>query len=109
MPTCSGVAVARGWSSRAQTGSDTVVAITIAASAVVANIFHLGMTFLHDRPCEDRVSLDPATILSDIVTLAHTSGYRILVRLRLADRRVRQPGRQGHHRPDQGGSRGDPE
>src|SRR5207302_4797916 len=29
--------------------------------------------------------------------------------LRLADRRIRQPGRQGHHRPDQGGSRGDPE
>jgi len=46
MPTCSGVAVARGWSSRARTGSDTVVAITIAASAVVANIFHLDMTFL---------------------------------------------------------------
>src|SRR6266852_1776907 len=56
MPTCSGVAVARGWSSRAQTGSDTVVASTIAANAVVAaNIFHLDMTFLHDRSCEDRV------------------------------------------------------
>src|SRR3954449_5239461 len=46
IPTCSGVAVARGWSSRAQTGSDTVVATTIAANAVVAaNIFHLDMTF----------------------------------------------------------------
>src|SRR5204863_391629 len=42
IPTCSGVAVARGWSSRAQTGSDTVVPTTIAANAVVAaNIFHL--------------------------------------------------------------------
>src|SRR5712672_344336 len=36
IPTCSGVAVARGWSSRAQTGSDTVVATTIAANDVVA-------------------------------------------------------------------------
>jgi hypothetical protein len=26
-----------------------------------------------------------------------------------ADRRIRQPGLQGHHRPDQGGARGDPE
>ena len=31
------------------------------------------------------------------------------LRLRLADRRIRQPGLQGHHRPDQGGSCGDPE
>ncbi len=31
------------------------------------------------------------------------------LRLRLADRRIRQSGLQGHHRPDQGGSRGDPE
>jgi hypothetical protein len=63
LPTCSGVAVAR-LEFRAQTGSDTVVAITIAASAVVAaNIFHLDMTFLRDRSCEDQVSLDPATIL----------------------------------------------
>ena len=31
------------------------------------------------------------------------------LRLRLADRRIRQPDLQGHHRPDQGGSRGDPE
>src|SRR5206468_7316538 len=55
-PTCSGVAVARGWSSRAQTGSDTVVATTIAANVVVAaNILHLDMTFLRDRSCEDRV------------------------------------------------------
>src|SRR3954467_278057 len=56
MPTCSGAAVARGWSSRAKAGSDTVVASTIAANAVVAaNFFHLDMTFLHDRSCEDRV------------------------------------------------------
>jgi hypothetical protein len=56
IPTCSGVAVAKGWSSRAQVGSDTVVATTIAANAVVAaNIFHLDMTFLRDRSCEDRV------------------------------------------------------
>src|SRR5438445_11764540 len=55
-PTCSGIAVARGWSSRAQTGSDTVVATTIAANVVVAaNILHLDMTFLRDRSCEDRV------------------------------------------------------
>src|SRR3954469_19458571 len=68
IPTCSGVAVARGWSSRAQTGSDTVVASTIAANAVVAaNIFHLDMTFLPDRFFAS--SLDLATILSDIVTL----------------------------------------
>ena len=33
----------------------------------------------------------------------------IFLRLRLADRRIRQPDLQGHHRPDQGGSRGDPE
>ena len=33
----------------------------------------------------------------------------IRLRLRLADRRIRQPDLQGHHRPDQGGSRGDPE
>jgi len=59
MPTCSGAAVARGWSSRAKTGSDVVVAITAAASAVVAakifhppkifhlpKIFHVPMTFL---------------------------------------------------------------
>src|SRR4029450_11150383 len=77
MPTCSGVVVARGWSSRAQTGSDTVVAITIAANAVVAaNIFHLDMTFLPDRSCEDRVR-SIRHILSDIVALGHTSGYRI--------------------------------
>ena len=31
------------------------------------------------------------------------------LRLQLADRRIRQSGRQGHHRPDQGGSGGDPE
>ena len=31
------------------------------------------------------------------------------LRLRLADRRIRQPDLQGHHRPDQGGSCGDPE
>src|SRR5438445_9849116 len=78
IPTCSGVAVARGGSSRAQAGSDTVVATTIAANAVVAaNIFHLDMTFLRDRSCEDRVRLDPATILSDIVVLGHASGYRM--------------------------------
>jgi hypothetical protein len=53
------------------------VATTIAANAVVAaNIFHLDMTFLHDRSCEDRVRLDPATILSDIVALGHAFGYR---------------------------------
>jgi len=48
MPTCSGAAVARGWSSRAKTGSDVVVAITVAASSAVvaAKIFHLRMTFL---------------------------------------------------------------
>jgi chaperonin GroEL len=33
----------------------------------------------------------------------------VCLRLRLADRRVRQPGHQGPHRPDQGGSCGDPE
>ena len=33
----------------------------------------------------------------------------VQLRLRLADRRIRQPGLQGHHRPDQGGSCGDPE
>ena len=33
----------------------------------------------------------------------------VRLRLRLADRRIRQPGLQGHHRPDQGGSCGDPE
>ena len=33
----------------------------------------------------------------------------IFLRLRLADRRIRQPDLQGHHRPDQGGSCGDPE
>ena len=33
----------------------------------------------------------------------------VLVRLRLAERRVRQPGHQGHHRPDQGRACGDPE
>ena len=33
----------------------------------------------------------------------------VQLRVRLADRRIRQPGHQGHHRPDQGGSRGDPE
>src|ERR1044072_8213295 len=50
IPTCSGVAVARGWSSRAQAGSDAVVASTITANAVVAaNIFHLDMRFLPDR------------------------------------------------------------
>ena len=31
------------------------------------------------------------------------------LRLRLAERRVRQPGHQGHHRPDQGRACGDPE
>src|SRR6266567_894678 len=78
IPTCSGFAVAMGWSSRAQTGSDTVVATTTAANAVdAANIFHLDMTFLRDRSCEDRVRLDPATILSDIVVLGHASGYRM--------------------------------
>jgi len=42
--------VAKGWSSRALAGSDTVVATTVAANAVVAaNIFHLDMTFLRDR------------------------------------------------------------
>src|SRR5262249_13487923 len=46
-PTCSGAAVASGWSSRAQTGSDAVAATSIAASAVVADlIFHQDMTFL---------------------------------------------------------------
>src|SRR5207244_10392589 len=33
----------------------------------------------------------------------------IFLRLRLADRRIRQPDLQGHHRSDQGGSCGDPE
>ena len=33
----------------------------------------------------------------------------VFLRLQLADRRIRQPDLQGHHRPDQGGSRGDPE
>ena len=33
----------------------------------------------------------------------------VRLRLQLADRRIRQPGHQGHHRPDQGGSCGDPE
>jgi hypothetical protein len=53
MPTCSGAAVARGWSSRAKTGSDGVVTMTAAASAIVAakifhlpKIFDLAMTFL---------------------------------------------------------------
>jgi hypothetical protein len=42
------------------------VATAIAANAVVAaNILHLDMTFLRDRFCEDRIRLDPATILSD--------------------------------------------
>src|SRR5262249_2328135 len=46
-PTCSGAAGARGWSSRAQTGSDTVAATSSAASAVVAaSSFHRDMTFL---------------------------------------------------------------
>jgi hypothetical protein len=47
MPTCSGAAVERGWSSRAQIGSDAVVATTVAASVIVAaSILHLDMTFL---------------------------------------------------------------
>ena len=33
----------------------------------------------------------------------------VLLRLQLADRRIRQPGLQGHHRPDQGRACGDPE
>ena len=33
----------------------------------------------------------------------------VFVRLRQPDRRVRQPRHQGHYRPDQGGSRRDPE
>ena len=33
----------------------------------------------------------------------------VCLRLRQPDRRIRQPGHQGHHRPDQGGSRRDPE
>ncbi len=33
----------------------------------------------------------------------------VFVRLRLAVGRIRQPDLEGHHRPDQGGSRGDPE
>ena len=33
----------------------------------------------------------------------------VQLRLRLADRRIRQPRHEGHHRPDQGGARGDPE
>jgi len=42
MPACSGAAAARGWSSRAKTGSDVVVAMIAAASAVVAaRIFHV--------------------------------------------------------------------
>ena len=33
----------------------------------------------------------------------------VRLRLRLADRRIRRPRQEGHHRPDQGGSCGDPE
>ena len=33
----------------------------------------------------------------------------VRLRFQLADRRIRQPGLEGHHRPDQGGSCGDPE
>ena len=33
----------------------------------------------------------------------------VFLRLQLADRRIRQPDLEGHHRPDQGGSRGNPE
>jgi chaperonin GroEL len=33
----------------------------------------------------------------------------VFLRVRLADRRIRQPRHQGHHRPDQGGSCGNPE
>ena len=33
----------------------------------------------------------------------------VCLRLRLADRRIRQPRQEGHHRPDQGGPCGDPE
>ena len=33
----------------------------------------------------------------------------VCLRLRLADRRIRRPGQEGHHRPDQGRSCGDPE
>src|SRR6266550_5001956 len=72
IPTCSGVAVARGWSSRAQTGSDIVVATTIAANAVdAANIFHLDMTFLRDRSCEDRVRSIRQRSYPNIVVLGH--------------------------------------
>jgi hypothetical protein len=53
MPTCSGVAVTRGWSSRALTGSDAVITTIVAANAVIAAvIFHLDMTFLPDSCCE---------------------------------------------------------
>jgi hypothetical protein len=46
MPTCSGAAAARGWSSRAKADSDVVVASTAATSAVVAaRILHLHKSF----------------------------------------------------------------
>jgi hypothetical protein len=47
------------------------VAITIAASAVVANIFHLDMTFLHDRPCEPRFARSG----NDLIRHRHLGTY----------------------------------
>jgi hypothetical protein len=74
MPTCSGVAVARGWSSRAETGSTAVAATSIAASAVVASIFHLHMTLLPGPFFAKASSPDLTMILSDVVALKHASG-----------------------------------
>src|SRR5438045_4407386 len=53
VPTWAGVAVVSGWSSRAPSGSDRVVASNSAASngaaVFAAGIFHLDMIFLRDR------------------------------------------------------------
>ena len=72
MPTCSR-AVARGWSSRAETGSTAVAATSIAASAVVASIFHLHMTLL-GTVFARASSPHLAMILSDVVAFEHVSG-----------------------------------
>jgi hypothetical protein len=53
---------------RSSIGGDTVAADSIAASAVVAACgFHLDMTFSRDRFLRGSSSLEPATILSEIV------------------------------------------
>src|SRR6185437_5526682 len=54
MPACSAGAVAKGWSSCAETGGAAVVA-SIAASAAVASIFHLPMTLLPGPFCESQL------------------------------------------------------